>query len=115
MAESNAVKPRDWLPQAVASAMLLWAMNPENPYGYYMVLRWVCCGVFAYLAFRAVELGKTEWAWVLGITAGVYNPIVRVSGPREMWLVINLVTVGIALASIRGLRPKPTEHEDQDD
>jgi hypothetical protein len=24
---------RIWIPQAIAAVMLLWALNPENPYG----------------------------------------------------------------------------------
>jgi len=24
-----------WTPQLIASVMLLWALNPDNPYGYY--------------------------------------------------------------------------------
>ena len=27
------------LPQVIGIAMLLWALNPENPYGYYVLLR----------------------------------------------------------------------------
>lgn len=46
---------RIWLPQLVAGLMLLWALNPENPYGYYTLLRWVCCGIFAYLGFKGYE------------------------------------------------------------
>lgn len=103
-----------WLPQGIASGMLLWALNPDNPYGYYMLLRWVCCGIFAYLAVKAFRQGEDGWVWILGITAAVYNPIFRISAPREMWLVINLVTVGVALASIPVLRPKPKGQEAQD-
>ena len=64
---------RIWVPQLLASLMLLWALNPENPYGYYILLRWVCCGVFAYLAFKALDQGHQGWVWVLGITAAVYK------------------------------------------
>jgi hypothetical protein len=50
-----------WLPQVFASGMLLWALNPDNPYGYYILLRWVCCAVFAYLPiwlFRLLNKAK---------------------------------------------------------
>ena len=95
---------RIWVPQLVAALMLLWALNPENPYGYYILLRWVCCGIFAYLAFRAVEHGHQSWVWVLGITAAVYNPILRVPLTRELWSVVNVVTIGIAVASVFALK-----------
>jgi len=93
-----------WIPQTVASVMLLWALNPDNPYGYYILLRWVCCGIFAYLAFQALELEKESWVWTLGITAVIYNPIFRIHLNRELWSVINVVTIGIAIVSIFALR-----------
>lgn len=95
-----------WIPQAIAIAMLLWALYPKNPYGYYMLLRWACCGVFSYLAYQAFLNRSYGWVWVLGITAAVYNPIVRVHLNRELWTVINLITVGIAAASVFFLQRK---------
>jgi hypothetical protein len=93
--------------------MLLWALNPENPYEYYILLRWVCCGIFVYLAFRGFEQGHQGWVWVLGITAVVYNPILRVHLTREIWSVVNVVTIGIASASVFALnRTRKSENPD---
>ena len=99
-------KPTIWIPQAIASVMLLVALNPENPYGYYVLLRWVVCGIFAFLAFKALEEEKIEWAWALGITAAVYNPFIKMHLGRELWSVVNVVTVGIAVVSIFKLKGK---------
>lgn len=98
---------RIWVPQVVAVLMLLWALNPKNPYAYYVLLRWVCCGIFAYLAVKAYHQGEEGWVWVLGITAGVYNPILRVHLTREIWSVVNIVTIGVAVASVFALRRTP--------
>jgi len=95
---------RIWVPQLVAAVMLLWALNPENPYGYYILLRWVCCGIFAYLAFRSLDHRQQGWVWVLGITAALYNPIFRVHLTREIWSAVNVVTIVIAVASVFALR-----------
>ena len=95
-----------WIPQAAASIILLVALNPENPYGYYVLLRLVVCSIFAYLAFQAFEKEKTEWVWVLGITAAVYNPFVKMHFGREIWSLVNLVTIGVAIASILKLKGK---------
>jgi hypothetical protein len=97
---------RIWVPQLVAGLVLLWALNPENPYGYYIILRWVCCGIFAHLAFKAFEQGNQGWVWTLGITAAVYNPILRVHVTREVWSVVNVVTIGIMVASVFALKRK---------
>lgn len=91
---------RIWIPQVIASGMLLWALNPGNPYGYYILLRWVSCGVFAYLALQAFAREKQGWTWALGITALVYNPILRVHLTKEIWRVVNVITIAIAVASI---------------
>ena len=91
---------RIWIPQAAAVMMLIWAFNPGNPYGYYTLLRWVCCAVFAYSASCAVNHQHKDWAWVLGLTAAIYNPIIPVHLSRELWLIVNTVTIGIAVASI---------------
>ena len=90
-----------WIPQAIVIPILLLALNPDNPYGYYIFLRWVCCAAFVYpVLSEALTLDKGGWVWILGLTAIIYNPIFRVHGTRDMWFVINLVTIGLAVASI---------------
>lgn len=80
--------------------MLLWALNPANPYGYYILLRWVCCAAFAYLAFQALVQKKECWVWALGITAIVYNPVIRIHLTRDIWSVVNVATIAEAIASV---------------
>ena len=66
----------------VAIVMLLWAIYPENPYGYYILLRIVVWGIFIYTAVMANDTPNRElWAWPFGFTAIVYNPIIRVHLP----------------------------------
>jgi len=88
------------IPQIIVILMLLWALNPHNPYGYYTFLRLVCCGVFCYLVFVAVVEKMTVWAWLFGITALIYNPFVVVHFTRNIWSVINVITIGVAIVSI---------------
>ncbi len=64
---------RVWIPQLIAGLMLLWALNPENPYAYYVLLRWVCCAAFAYLAFQALAQGKRDWVWVGDTVEGIMS------------------------------------------
>lgn len=95
---------RIWIPQLVVSGMLLWALNPDNPYGYYVLLRWVCCATFAFLAFQASAGKQQGWVWVLGATAAIYNPIIPIHLTREIWSAINVVTIGMAVASVFALK-----------
>ena len=99
---------RIWVPQTIASIMLLWALNPENPYGYYVLLRWVCCGMFGFLTYRAIAHEMQGWSWVLGITALVYNPIFPVHLSREIWAAVNIASIVIAIVSIFRL---PSEND----
>ncbi len=100
------MKKELWIPQTVASAMLFWALLPNNPYAYYVLLRWVVCPCFGYVAFQAYEKGKVRWAWVLGITAVLFNPIVPVHLNREMWFVIDLFAVAVSAGSVLAFRSK---------
>lgn len=102
---------RIWIPQAIVTPMLLWALNPENPYGYYILLRWVCCAAFAYLALQALAREKQGWVWVLGVTAVVYNPLLRIHLTRDIWSIVNIITIGVAWVSVFILKPE-TERKD---
>ena len=89
--------------------MLIVALNPENPYGYYVLLRWVACGIFAFLAFQAFEKEKIGWVWILGITAAIYNPFIKMHLGRDIWSLVNLVTIGVAITSTFKLKGKKNE------
>ncbi len=108
MKEKDLMK-RIWIPQIVATIMLLWALNPENPYGYYILLRWVCCGIFLFLLTRSIAVNKQGWAWTFGIMAGIYNPILSLHMNREIWSVVNVITIIIVWVSIFALKPKEKE------
>jgi hypothetical protein len=79
--------------------LLLWALNPNNPYGYYVLLRWICSATFAYLAFHSFQSRLVPWVWVFGTAAGLYNPIFSVHLDRTIWSVVNVVTIALLLTS----------------
>ena len=74
----------------VAALFLIGALG-DWPYGYYQILRWVVCGVGAYSAYRAYESGHTGWAWVFGIVAVLFNPIMPFYLERGTWQILDLV------------------------
>jgi len=97
---------RLWIPHAIPIAMLLWALNPENPYGYYVILRFVCCACFGFIALRYHEAGMTGWVWAFVTAALIYNPFIRVHLSREIWFVANIATIILASASLCALKTK---------
>jgi hypothetical protein len=68
----------------VTPAMLFLGAAPL-PYGYYMLLRLVACGVFAFAAFIAFDRKSKALPWVYGFMALVFNPIIKIHFPKEIW------------------------------
>jgi len=91
---------RNWILQTICSVMLIWALNPDNPYEYYTLLKWVCCCVFLYLARKAFKQKQEGWIWILIILALFYNPIFPVHLTREIWTIVNIVTIIIIQSSV---------------
>jgi len=61
------------------------------PYGYYQLLRWFICGVGAYGAYLAYGDKKTNWVWILGIIAVIFNPFAKFYLGVGGWKIIDLV------------------------
>jgi uncharacterized membrane protein len=93
------------MPQLVCITLLLWAIFGNNPYGYYIVLRWICCATLGWLWWRAYKMDRPNSAWLFGVSALVYNPVIRVHATREFWGVLNAITIVIFIASLFALRP----------
>ena len=88
-------------------ALLLWALAPTNPYGYYIILRWVLCPIFVYLALAAHEGHQANWVLLFAVTAGIYNPIVRLGLGRPLWSMVNLATIVVVILSLVMMRRTP--------
>ena len=82
-------------PHLLASALLLWALFPFNPYSYYSVMRWIVSALFIFLAVQSYEKRRDIWVWIWGVTAGIYNPLLPVHATRDFWSVLNVATVAI--------------------
>jgi hypothetical protein len=73
----------------IAAGMLIVAVAPL-PYGYYMLLRLVATGVFAWSAYVAYERQYQVLPWVLVLLAVLFNPVIKIHLPREMWAAIDI-------------------------
>ena len=73
----------------IAAAFLFVGVLPL-PHGYYMLLRFVACAVFAWAAYITYEKKVEVLPWVFGILAIAFNPIVKIHFPREVWGVVDL-------------------------
>lgn len=91
MSETELLQRRPLLiPAAIAALMLLGALG-YWPYGYYQLLRFVVCGVSAYVAFMAYRRQR-QWAtWLFGFIAILFNPLAPIHLSRDIWQPIDLV------------------------
>lgn len=83
----------------VAAGMLFGALG-RHQYGYYTLLRWVVCAVAGVAAFRAAEIHKSGWVWVLAIVALFFNPIIPLHLKRETWAFFDVGVAVLLLVSI---------------
>ncbi|MEO0561682.1 MAG: DUF6804 family protein [Chloroflexota bacterium] len=78
--------------QGIAAAMLLWALFPGNPYGYYNLLRVVVCIAAAWSIVDEFKRGAGPIMWIFVFFAVLYNPLVPIHLTRDIWVLLNLLT-----------------------
>lgn len=107
---SERIRSHSFLPQIGAALVLLGALFPGFPYGYYIVLRWTVCIVFLVHAGIAFKQKKIAWAWGLASIALIFNPWEPIHLGRDLWLLVDLValvTSLVALLCVQIERPEP--------
>jgi hypothetical protein len=87
-------------PHILIVALLLLALVPTNPYGYYSVMRWIVSAAFVYLTTKSREQHQTPWVWIWGVAAGIYNPLFPVHATREFWSLINVITIVVVIIGV---------------
>jgi len=87
-----------FLPQIILSLLLIWALYPKNSYSYYILLRWVACPIFIYLFYLYKEKSQIIIFFIIFII--LYNPIKRIHLDREVWSVVNIVSIIFLITSI---------------
>ena len=78
------------IPSIITATMLLLALAPW-PYGYYQLLRFVVCGVSVYVSFMAYNWQKMWATWLFGFIAVLFNPLIPIHLPREIWQPIDII------------------------
>lgn len=102
---------------AFAIVMLAVALMPGNSYSLFSFLRVVVFFVASYCAFIAHQQRRQGWVWLLGCTALLYNPFLRVVLTRDVWWPINLATIILLFAAGNSLlqrRPKSGDESHPD-
>mgnify|MGYP006087014355 CR=1 len=84
----------------IASGFLFVGVFPL-PYVYYMLLRFIACGVFAWAAYITFERNEKLLPWTFLVLAIVFNPIFKIHFPKEIWAIIDFCS-GLFLVLISG-------------
>jgi len=87
----------------ICAAMLLVGAVPL-PYGYYMLLRLVACGVFAFAAFVSFDRKHKTLPWVFGLLALLFNPIIKVHLPKDAWAFVDVAAAILLLATAKAVK-----------
>jgi len=72
------------------------------------LLRFVVCAVSAYIAFMSYKWQKLWATWLFGFIAVLFNPLIPIHLPREVWQLID-VTCAFLFVAIAATLRKPKE------
>lgn len=86
-----------------AAAVLLVAAAPL-PYGFYMLVRIVATIVFAWAAVVSVQRKNITLATVFGLTAVLFNPILKVPFDKEVWMVLDILAAVLLIVTMRKIK-----------
>ena len=64
-----------------------------------MLLRIVATGVFIWAAFIAYDRKHESLPWVYGILALLFNPLIKIHLPKELWSVVDVGSGILLLAT----------------
>lgn len=93
-------------------ALLIALLN--MPYGYYQLLRvgiFMATGILAYQAFSEE---RSKMGLALVATALVYNPISPLALGKELWVFVNLATIGLLISTFFVNSPERSSTESAD-
>ena len=90
----------------IAGIFLLLAIPSGWPYGYYIFLRWVVCGVAIINAIGFLESKLTGWVLVFGALAFLFNPFIPVYLDKSSWVAIDLISAIVFFLSAYSIKEK---------
>ncbi|MEI7663224.1 MAG: DUF6804 family protein [Bacteroidota bacterium] len=89
-----------------ALAILLLICLMDMPYGYYQLIRFVAVVGFAILGYFAYEGKNTQVTIVFVVLAFLYQPLLKVSLGRDIWMVVDAVVAAGLIISVFAGRKK---------
>ena len=83
------------------ASIILFIGTFKMPYGYYRFVRittFITAGVFLYLSYKQ----KNElWLTIFGVLLILFNPIYPISFDKTTWAIIDVLSAGFILLSVK--------------
>ena len=79
-------------PSITTGVLLLLGILNGWPYGFYIILRWVVCGVAIFNTVGFSKSKLTGWVFVFGALAFLFNPLFPVYLNKSSWVGIDLIS-----------------------
>lgn len=87
-------------PSIISGILLLLGILNIWPYDYYIILRWVVCGVAIFNAIGFSKLQLTGWVLVFVALAFLFNPLFPVYLNKSSWVGIDLISAVLFVISV---------------
>lgn len=74
----------------ILAALLLICLLPM-PYGYFILVRFITMGAFAFFAFAYYEKKHMPLVFIFGSLALLFQPFIRITLGRTIWNIVDVV------------------------
>ena len=82
------------------TASLLFLGALPLPYGYYTFLRIVVTITLVWAAYVSDLRNEKSLLWIFGVLAILFNPVIKIILPKELWIIID-IGVGVLLLATK--------------
>lgn len=87
----------------ITSLLLLIGAAPIPFYGYYNLLRIIAFITFTYAVVCTYSQKNTTLPWIYGLLAILFNPIIKIYLPKEIWSVIDIAAAILLISNSKYL------------
>ncbi|MBM2813471.1 MAG: hypothetical protein HW421_233 [Ignavibacteria bacterium] len=80
-------------------AILIALAFLKLPYGYYTLLKFITSIVLVFGLILYLSSKKIYWVAIFGLFALIYNPVFPLHLGRDIWEIINILTIAVIIIS----------------
>jgi hypothetical protein len=92
-------KPKNVL-LLISGFLMFLAIIGGWPYGFYTFLRIVIFAISIYMVISLIQSDLIGFAWGYGFIGFLFNPLIPFHLGRDIWVIVNWITLGFFVYSI---------------